>query len=182
MAQHIPLRHARGARREVLKLRREERQFFAVLLADATRYLEHLLAQGAPATDVEGALLSREDAYQAHRAVALRTVPELWYFIRELFDWEPELVLIIKWMVMVRPRFKSRECKTTGCTLLTLSGTGWCPPCRRDDGRDHYPAPAVTFDGCGLKGCDFQCCCCGACECQSGAGECDMPGLCYLCT
>ena len=145
-------------------------------LVEATRVHENLLAldDEASATDVEVALLFREDAYRAYKAVAPPTVIELWYFLRELFL---ELVLIIK--RMVRPVFKSRECRTAICTLLTKSGTGWCSSCRTDYGRVHYPA--VLFYGCGKGSCNFRCSECKQCECRDDVKEWGTMGTCKWC-
>ena len=169
-------REARRHRRQLLVLS----NLLWTIFCDATRNYRKLLNLGTkvPVTDLDSALLSRDNAYREYKAVAPPTVIELWYFLRELFDFEPGLVGIIK--SIMRPRFKSRECKTTGCALLTLSGTGWCPPCRRDDGSFYYPVPAVTLDGCGLKGCGFYCFC-GACECKDGESD-HWEGLCSVCT
>jgi hypothetical protein len=169
---------SRQVRREFYRVREENRLVLATVLSNANHELEHQLALGAAAsaTDVEGALLSREDAYRAYKAVAPPTVIELWYFIRELSDWEPELVLMIKWII--RPRFTSRECKTVYCIEWTLSKTGRCPSCRRGHGKSEKWS--IDPVGCGLKGCGFYCVC-GVCECKDGETE-SWEGLCYWCT
>jgi hypothetical protein len=169
---------SRQVRREFYRVREENRLVLATVLSDANHELEHQLALGAAAsaTDVEGALLSREDAYRAHKEVAAPTVTELWYFIRALLDWEPELVLIIKWII--RPVFKEMECISPICSEPTTSGTGWCPSCRREHGKSE--TWSIEPVGCGLKGCGFYCVC-GVCECKDGETE-SWEGLCYWCT
>jgi hypothetical protein len=156
-------REARRHRRQLLVLS----NLLWTIFCDTTRNYRKLLNLGTkvPVTDLDSALLSRDNAYREYKAVAPPTVIELWYFLRELFDFEPGLVDIIK--SIMRPRFQSRECKTTGCALLTLSKTGWCSFCRKGYGLPHWP----EVYGCGRSPCSFRCYVCKECECRDNIKE-----------